>query len=259
MPVKKAYGFANDESNPFETTNESDETPLQQADRKRYDGGEQRKTSEFASTSRSIIRVDEAGDAHLGKFKITNVGVVIDDTVSESEWMNFLTAVNKVKTALQWIVADWAAFGSDRSWGSKYHDIARETGYSTESLTDMVYVARSVHFSVRTEKLTFTHHKMVAALAPETQKTALDEAVKNKWNVRQFRQYLEGKALSEGRETSSNPFDFKAKKRDFGKFLAIASKAGQGDAKARRIALGWITEQKQWLQQMEDWLQDVSS
>lgn len=206
------------------------------------------------TTQTAAIVVSDTGEVTLGKFVVSSVGVVIPEDTTEDEWMALLTAARKVKTALQWIISDWAAFGADRQWGTKYDDIAEQTGYKVETLTDMVYVARSVQFSVRTEKLSFTHHKLVAAYLPEQQAELLAQAIQNKWSVKALRHYLETGSPTlpkPGGAAKANPLDLMAKKRDFNQFLRTVSKAGQGDEKARRAALGWLTEQREWLEEIE--------
>jgi len=51
-------------------------------------------------------------------------------------------------------------------------------------------VARKVQFYLRREKLTYDHHKMVAALQPEDQKRWLDSAEQQKMSSRRLRKSL---------------------------------------------------------------------
>lgn len=53
---------------------------------------------------------------------------------------------------------------------------------------------------------------------------------------------------------SVNPLISAQTVKDFRKFAKTAIKAGQGDAKAKRIALGYITEQRLLLDRIERWL-----
>lgn len=50
-----------------------------------------------------------------------------------------------------------------------YDELEDITGYSRNTIQDAKYVAKNTS-SVRTEDLSFTHHKLVAPLQPEEQK-----------------------------------------------------------------------------------------
>ncbi len=60
---------------------------------------------------------------------------------------------------------------------------------------------------------------------------------------------------ADDKRSEFEPLISRDKRRDFGKFLKLAHKAGQGDVKARRTALGYIAEQRKWLDEVERWLQ----
>jgi hypothetical protein len=75
-----------------------------------------------------------------------------------------------------WWVGDWVRYGNTR-WGEKYVEAARITGLDGKTLRNIAYVAARFDLSRRRDKLTWTHHAEVAALAPERQDEWLDRAL----------------------------------------------------------------------------------
>lgn len=134
------------------------------------------------------------GSDWTDKFQIHLTGLEIDSDVSEGEWEAFCRLTVGIKRAYIWIIADLAAFGADQ-WGKKYDVIAGLTGYDVVALTDLAYLARHVHFSVRTEKLSITHHRHVAPLSPDEQASWLSLAATENWNAAQLRAAIDGDNL----------------------------------------------------------------
>lgn len=196
---------------------------------------------------------------NLSGFYLTSTGIDIPADTTETQWTELGRALCRLGAAAQWLIGDWLAFG-DRRWGKTYEQVAELTGYEVQSLRDMVYVV--THVSVRTDKLSFSHHKIVAGLAPEDQQAWLTRAIENGASskqliaeIRHWRKSQKPPALSGIEDASAQKtLISREKPRELRQFLKLASKAGQGDRKAKQRALGQIVQLRQWLDDVEEWL-----
>jgi hypothetical protein len=125
---------------------------------------------------------------------------------SYNAWLERVKAACISHKRSQWQIGDLLVFGernfSDPMWehhqklklGSSpdspssphkftYHAVAEETRYEITALYDIASVAHSVPVSVRTELLTWSHHRCVRALEPVRQKYWLDVAIAWKFTV----------------------------------------------------------------------------
>jgi hypothetical protein len=88
-----------------------------------------------------------------------------------------------------WWIGDWVNYGN-AAFGEKYSRASRITGYDTQSLMNMAYVASRFDFSRRRENLSWSHHAEVAALSPAEQELWLDRASRGGLSVRRLRDAL---------------------------------------------------------------------
>jgi len=105
--------------------------------------------------------------------------------------------------------------------------------------------------------LSFTHHMLVASKTPEEQHYWLQRAANERWSAAQLRAAIKAPTpLSSGVEVASvqKTLISREKPRELRQFLKLASKAGQGDGKAKQRALGQIVQLRQWLDDVEQWL-----
>lgn len=117
----------------------------------------------FGGLSLPIIRTAD-GKVHLGdRFIISYTGIVISDSVTESEFWSFFDTLDRLKDAIQWILGDLAVHGEDR-FSKTYDDISQRTGYKPETIENYAYVARNVSQSLRNDSVSFNHHYLVAGL-----------------------------------------------------------------------------------------------
>lgn len=110
-------------------------------------------------------------------FAITQTGLEVigepDFDQCEELWENLLTT----EKTIQFAIGDAMLYFRKR-WGDRADQIISDrTGYSFESLRNFEWVAEKVVPDVRRlDKLTFTHHQMVARCAPGEQKEWLKKA-----------------------------------------------------------------------------------
>jgi hypothetical protein len=105
------------------------------------------------------------------------------------EWAAAGRRIGSVSRSIQWLLGDWIAYGNLK-FGERYTRAAQITGYDTQTLMNMVYVAARFPASRRREKLSWSHHEAVAALGDADQVRWLDQAAVNRWSVADLRTML---------------------------------------------------------------------
>lgn len=118
------------------------------------------------------------------------------------EWATAGRRIGAVSRSIQWLLGDWIAYGNLK-FGERYARAAQITGYDTQSLMNMVYVASRFPFSRRRENLSWSHHEAVAALDEKEQTHWLDRAQADRWSVADLRVMLRSARRStNGRKAS---------------------------------------------------------
>ena len=119
-----------------------------------------------------------AADGSLVAFDYRLTGIGLDPNAlsgQRADWERLGQLLFRFDRSLQWLIGDWLLQGENNRWG-KHEEIAAELGLQVKTLYDYRYVARHVDFSVRTELLSFGHHKLVAQLEPSLQRRWLKRA-----------------------------------------------------------------------------------
>lgn len=99
----------------------------------------------------------------LGNFRVTMTGLTVMGRVTQDEWWAFFDGVQKIESAIQFIIGDLACYGEDE-FRISYEEIGARTGYKSETVENYAYVARNVPQSLRNDSLSFNHHYLVASL-----------------------------------------------------------------------------------------------
>jgi hypothetical protein len=110
-----------------------------------------------------------------------------------ADWARQGRCLGSVGRACGWWIGDWIRYGNVR-YGEKYETAAKVTGYDIQSLMNMAYVASRFEISRRREKLSFSHHAELAALAPDAQERWLDRAQLAGLSSRRLREELRREA-----------------------------------------------------------------
>lgn len=105
------------------------------------------------------------------------------------EWAMAGRRIGAVGRSIQWLLGDWIAYGNEK-FGERYARASKITGYDTQTLMNMVYVASRFPISRRRETLSWSHHETVAALGDEDQDHWLDLAAEHRWSVADLRMML---------------------------------------------------------------------
>jgi hypothetical protein len=102
------------------------------------------------------------------------------------EWAAAGRRIGAVGRSIQWLLGDWITYGNTK-FGERYSRASKITGYDSQTLMNMVYVASRFSISRRRENLSWSHHEALAALPSEEQEHWLNQAVTQRWSVSDLR------------------------------------------------------------------------
>jgi hypothetical protein len=120
---------------------------------------------------------------------ISKVAWVPQEDLGQSEWLATGRRLGAIGRCSQWWIGDWIRYGTSK-WGEKYVEAARVTGYDAASLRNMAWVASQFDASLRSDKLTWSHHVLLAPLKPAERVTWLDRASRERLSVADLRTEL---------------------------------------------------------------------
>ena len=136
---------------------------------------------------------DASGVLRFDDVKLTRVGLIIPaDGMREDTALLLLDMSLNLEGSIQWIVGDILAYGERQKWGEFYKGAMEKYQRKYFTVADYKYVCSGVDFSVRTENLTFGHHKLVASLSPSEQREWLKRATAEGWSVSEMRAAMRG-------------------------------------------------------------------
>lgn len=120
--------------------------------------------------------------------------------LDRTEWLATGRRLGTIGRCSQWWIGDWIRYGTAK-WGEKYAEAARVTGYDVASLRNMAWVASQFDVSLRSDKLSWSHHVLLAPLEPVEQRRWLQRAGEEGFSVSDLRLALraeEDRAPAEG-------------------------------------------------------------
>jgi hypothetical protein len=126
---------------------------------------------------------------------LSKIAWVPQRDLDHSDWLATGRRLGAIGRCSQWWIGDWVRYGTAR-WGEKYAEAARVTGYDVASLRNMAWVASRFDLSLRNDKLTWSHHVLLAPLGTDEQSQWLQRASEERWSVADLR--LELRALRGG-------------------------------------------------------------
>jgi len=135
---------------------------------------------------------------------LSKVAWTPDSEMGQTEWLATGRRLGAIGRCSQWWIGDWIRYGASR-WGEKYADAARVTGYDVASLRNMAWVASQFDLSLRSDKLTWSHHVLLAPLEEEEKRRWLERAASERLSVADLRLELrsrQGGRSAQGAETS---------------------------------------------------------
>lgn len=116
------------------------------------------------------------------------------DEMDRSQWLDEGRKLGAVGRGSQWWIGDWVRYGA-KKWGEKYVEAARLTGYDEASLRNMSWVASQFSdLSLRSDKLSWSHHVLLAPLDDDEKREWLTRAAEEKLSVTALREILHPKS-----------------------------------------------------------------
>jgi hypothetical protein len=113
-------------------------------------------------------------------FNFSKGGLEVEGTPSFEQWLAVGEFIKKAEHSVQMWLGDWLNFGQ-RNYGEKYTQALETTEYEYSTLRNAAYVAARVPKEIRRDKLSFSHHQVVASLEPGDQDVFLRQAEENGW------------------------------------------------------------------------------
>ena len=155
-----------------------------------------------STLNESGIDVADDGSIQAYDYRMTEVGLDPETmSLDRENWQLLGQLLFRFDKSIQWLIGDWLLYGENNKWGETAI-IAEEMGYEVKTLYDYKYVAQNVNFSVRTENLSFGHHKLVAHLDAEDQHYWLERAaygdvdektqIARTWSISRLRDEMKG-------------------------------------------------------------------
>lgn len=248
MPLRKRG-----EGREFSQIRDIPPVPLNEADAELF-GAISALDAAMPQVERAIV-ARRGGVIEIGCFKVSAVGLEIDDRASEEEWLAFIEAVKRIHKSLQWIVGDWIAYG-ETFLGKTYEEMAQMTGlYNAGTLRQLAYVCRNTPMSIRIDTLSFAHHQAVMGLEQPARIEWLRHAADHHWGVARLREELQGRPTLPDKD----PYGAGRFSKSARKVGALITRIGQGSEvsqKARREALGYVQQMRAYLDYVEQTIND---
>ena len=118
------------------------------------------------------------------KVSISPVGMQISSELSFEEWCELATSIGQAARSIGFIIGDWLVYGQSlfgtegfaekRVDAASYQLAINATGLDLSTLQNYAYVSRNIPFSLRTERLSWEHHRLVAKLPEVEQQEWID-------------------------------------------------------------------------------------
>lgn len=107
------------------------------------------------------IKKTPLGEIKIGNFTLAQNGLKVTGEPTHEQWKTVGEHLARLNTSMQWLIGDWLAYG-ERSYAQTYEALAKELGIQIGTAYQYSYVAKSVDFCTRVQKLSFGHHREVA-------------------------------------------------------------------------------------------------
>jgi hypothetical protein len=111
------------------------------------------------------------------KVTVSRTGMIITGKLSVEEWQDLAVSIGELATSIAFIVGDWLVYGQglfgtdgfpDKKVDHPSYQLAlKATGLDLSTLQNYAYVSRSIPYSLRSERLSWEHHRLLAKL-PDT-------------------------------------------------------------------------------------------
>jgi len=132
------------------------------------------------------------------KYQTSAVGLVAKGKATYAQWEVALSVACGIAKSCPFWIGDLLNIG-EHTYGESYTQAINDTGFDPGYLRNLKWTCSRVDLSVRSDKLSFTHHSLVAPCDPADQKKWITLAVNNKWTVKELREAMhEGEEVEDG-------------------------------------------------------------
>jgi hypothetical protein len=118
--------------------------------------------------------------------KILKVAWLPQGEMAVDEWVAAGRRFGAIARCSQWWIGDWIRYGTSH-WGEKYSEAARITEYDIGSLRNMAWVASQFSLSLRSERLSWSHHALLAPLDDSEKAIWINRAIEDRLSVSDLR------------------------------------------------------------------------
>jgi hypothetical protein len=138
------------------------------------------------SGSPEVVQTRRPSVSAASSGAISKVAWVPQEDLEQVEWLSAGRRLGAIGRCSQWWIGDWIRYGTTR-WGEKYVEAARVTGYDVASLRNMAWVSSRFDLSLRSDKLSWSHHVLLAPLPPGEQRRWIETAIAERLSVADLR------------------------------------------------------------------------
>jgi hypothetical protein len=141
----------------------------------------------------------------------------ISSELSFEEWSELATSIGQAARSIGFIIGDWLVYGqslfgtegfADRRVDSASYQVAiNATGLDLSTLQNYAYVSRNIPFSMRSERLSWEHHRLVAKLPETEQQEWIDACLAEEDAGRRMSTRRLRKSLNLGRIATQNDLE----------------------------------------------------
>lgn len=151
------------------------------------------------------------------KVSISPVGMQISSELSFEEWSELATSIGQAARSIGFIIGDWLVYGQSlfgtegfaekRVDAASYQLAINATGLDLSTLQNYAYVSRNIPFSLRTERLSWEHHRLVAKLPEAEQQEWIEACLAEEDAGRRMSTRRLRKSLNLGRIATQNDLE----------------------------------------------------
>ena len=166
-------------------------------------------------SSEITMRPDHLSLSFGPDIEVTQLGLRFHGEPDFKKWRALGVKIGQAVRCMEFVIGDWLVYGeqnfakSRRVEPGRYKEALRMTGIDYGVLRDYAYVSRNVSLSVRTDKLSWFHHRLIARLKPEKQKHWIDLATNAEEHItiRRLRTSINADRLVSVEELTTPPSD----------------------------------------------------
>jgi hypothetical protein len=121
--------------------------------------------------------------------QLSKTGLRLQKNLPFERWVEIGEQLGQFMRAAAWAIGDWV-FHGQWEYRKRYEEALAVTGLDYGTLRDYAYVAGRFELERRHAKLSFTHHRIVAALKPAEQDRWLKRAETEKWSSKELLEHV---------------------------------------------------------------------